>query len=110
MKLKAKTSFHSSALGSDIVHQGQEFEAHEALAKELTEAGLAESVGDTTEETAVPAPENVREEKAEPPVQNKIEPIAANKAEPASRSRRKTPPAEPVAEPVAKSSDEPAAE
>lgn len=84
MKLKANRSFHTSGVG--MIHDGSEFETHDALGQEMIDKGLATRVGETTPsetgaegKTPVEAPV-----KAEPELLNKMEPAAENK-----RSRRK---------------------
>lgn len=86
MKLKATKSFHASGVGT--VHQGAEFETHDALGKELSDKGLAIKTGDSD-------PSETPNEKAElPPL---------NKADFAPKTKRKTAPETPSdapAEPV----------
>jgi hypothetical protein len=89
MKLKAKDTFHVSSLG-DVIHAGQEFEAHDALGKELAEKGYAEVLEASTDtsagadSTAPATPKSVPEEE----LAEKIEPLSANKMEPAPANKR----------------------
>jgi hypothetical protein len=78
MKLKATKSFHASGIGT--VHQGAEFETHDALGTELSDKGLAVKTGDSD-------PSAPLSEKAElPPL---------NKADFAPKTKRKTAPETP---------------
>jgi hypothetical protein len=72
MKMKAKDTLFISAVSSENILPGQEFEVSDAEAKRLEEAGLAEPAGGTKKAAA---PENKKA--AEP----------ANKA--AAKPRRK---------------------
>lgn len=85
MKLKATKSFHASGLGT--VHEGTEFEAHDALGQEIADKGLAEIVKASTPssggaaQTEPAAPKQpVSAAKAAPPVQNKAAEVQATKA------------------------------
>jgi hypothetical protein len=49
MKLKAIRSFHTSGIG--MVHERTEFEAHDALGKELVDKGLASVIEASTNAT-----------------------------------------------------------
>lgn len=81
MKLKAIKSFHTSGLG--MIHAKTEFEAHDALGKELADKGLAEIVESSTD-TVAGAADSQPHAKQEPALINKMEPAPESK-----RSRRK---------------------
>lgn len=88
MKLKAKDSFHASGLG--MVHARQEFEAHDALGRELADKGLAEILEASTD-TAAGAKETEpavpKEGKADLPPLNKADFAHADKADRPSGAR-----------------------
>jgi hypothetical protein len=88
MKLKATKSFHTSGVGT--VHQGTEFEVHDALGKELSDKGLA-SVVEASTDTAAGADASEPHAKQERPLSNKAEVVPKTK-------RKAEAPSEPVPE------------
>lgn len=70
MKLKATKSFHASGVGT--VHQGSEFEVHDALGQELADKGLA-SVTEASTDTDAGAAQSEPQAKAELPPLNKAD-------------------------------------
>jgi len=76
MKLKAIKSFHASGVGT--VHQGTEFEVHDALGREFETKGLA-LVTQASTDTDAGADQSEPHAKKEPELLNKMEQTPENK-------------------------------